>query len=131
MRNDNKTWPAGKVAVYRDGLLVGEDGIEWTPRGRKAKITVGAAPDIDVKKLTTSKVREDRSCCDYDHSVVLLLKNYKDEAVTVSLLDGFPQQAKDLEASVAYQEQPGNLMTWNVTLAPGEKREIAYTYWTD
>lgn len=126
LRNDGETWSHGTVSVYKAGLLTGSDSIEWTPKGRKAKVTIGLAPDIEVKKSHTSK--RISGTYDYDHTLTLWLKNYKSEFVNVEVMDEFPRSAEELEASINYVEKPGNLMVWNVTLNPGEEMNITYTY---
>jgi len=128
VKNEGETWPQGTVNVYRDMYLIGQDQIEWTPMGREAKVTVGYAPDIEVKKRATSKTL-DRY--DYSHAVTLSLKNYKDEPATVEVIDNYPQHAIDFEAGLDYEEKPGNLLYWTITLAPGEQRNVTYSYWTD
>ncbi|MEA3254616.1 MAG: DUF4139 domain-containing protein [Candidatus Altiarchaeota archaeon] len=126
LKNDGETWSHGTVSVYKEGLLTGSDSIEWTPKGRKAKVTIGLAPDIEVKKSHTSK--KIFGTYDYDHTLTLWLKNYKSESVNVEVMDEFPRSAEGLEASINYVEKPGNLMVWDVTLNPGEEMNITYTY---
>ena len=129
----DKTWPMGRVKVYENGILTGEDSIEWTPKGREAKITIGLAPDIEVSKKTTTKKILPGSYYDYQHDSTLKLKNYKSESVEVLIIDKYPSNAKPntFEASDEYTEKPGNLMYWNVTLSPGQEKVITYTYITD
>lgn len=128
IRNTGKTWSHGTVFVYRDGILIGSDSIEWTPKGREAKVTVGMAPDIEVKKSHTKK--RISGVYRYDHNVTLWLKNYKTEKVKVKIMDVFSEYAQGLEASVPYTEKPGNLMEWNININPGEEKTLTYIFHT-
>lgn len=132
VKNNGKTWPAGIVNVYQDYMLTGQDGIQWTPKGREAKVTIGIASDIEVKKKATS-VRinpDDRYNKDYDYTVTIQLKNYKDKEVTVKIFDNFVSDALDLKSKPDFQERPGNQMSWEITLGAGAEKEIVYTYKT-
>ena len=127
---ENETWPYGTASVYRDGMLIGEDTISWTPKGREAKVTVGYAPDIEVKKRVTAKEIAGRSG-DYDYRATLKMRNYKNEKTTLTVIDTLPSNAKDFESNIKYEEKPGNLLYWNVTLNPGQEMDLTYTYWTN
>jgi len=126
--NEGRTWSHGTVYVYKEGILIGADSIEWTPKGREGKVTVGMAPDIEVKKShTTKKVAEQYK---YDHTVTLWLKNYKQEKATVKVMDEFSSSAMNLKATEAYTEKPGNLMEWELNIEPGQEKTVTYTYYT-
>ncbi len=130
IKNNDKTWPNGKVNVYQDYMLIGQDTISWTPRGREAKVTIGVSSDIEVKKqVTVKKINpEDRYNDDFNYTITLNLHNYKDEEVTVRIFDNFNSRALDLSSDTSFEEQPGNKMEWMVTLEPGEEKDITYKY---
>ncbi len=128
IRNTGKTWSHGTVFVYKDDILIGSDSIEWTPQGREAKVTVGMAPDIEVKKSHTKK--RVSGVYRYDHNVTLWLKNYKTEEVEVKIMDTFSEYAQGLEASIPYTEKPGNLMEWNIDINPGDEKTLTYIFHT-
>ena len=132
VKNNGKTWPAGTVHVFQDYMLIGQDGIEWTPKGREAKVTIGVASDIVAKKKVTVKEisPEDRHHDDYEYKITILLTNYKDEEVTVKVFDNFASNALDLTSNPDFEEKPGNKMSWEITLKPGEEKEIVYNYET-
>ncbi len=133
LTNPDKTWPYGIVSVFEGMMLTGQDGISWTPKGREAKVTVGSAPDIEVKRRQTSKVfyRDGNYNEDYNHTVTLSLKNYKIDPVEVLVIDTYPQRAHNLTANIAFEEKPGNMMHWKVKLEPGQTQKLIYGYWTD
>ncbi len=128
VENSGKTWVRGTVKVYEHGMLVGEDSIDWTPKGRNAKITIGKAPDIEVSKRTsTVSIGYKRSS-----TSTLRLKNYKAEEVTVQLTDYLPSNidAGTFKPSHDFEQLPGNMIVLNLTLGAGASEEIVYSYTT-
>jgi hypothetical protein len=110
---------------------MGEDSITWTPKGRKAKVTIGNAPDIEVSKKTTT-VDVGYNSYRRKHTTTLKLKNYKSNEVTLMLTDYYPNNLEDgsFQTSHEFVQKPGNLMELNVTLAAGASEEIVYSYTT-
>lgn len=132
IKNNGKTWPAGMVSVYQDYMLTGQDGIQWTPKGREAKITIGVASDIEVKKkVSVTRINpENRNHYDYDYSITITLRNYKDKTVSIKVFDNFVSDALDLTSDPDFEEKPGNQMLWTISLESGEEKDIVYTYET-
>lgn len=133
--NEDKTWANGIVSVYQDGILIGQDSIEWTPKGREAKVTVGLAGDISASKKETVKKFLDTKLkyesWDYAHTVTISMKNFKKDSVTLRILDSYPRDAKEFSSEVDFKETPGNVMEWNIDLKGGEEKMIKYSYVTD
>jgi len=132
VENPGKTWSYGTVKVYENGILMGEDAISWTPKGQKAKITIGNAPDIDVSKKTTTVDMGSYYSYKRKHTTTLTLKNYKAAGVTVKLIDSYPTSIDEgsFESSEEFVKQPGNLLEMNVTLSAGQERVLTYSYTT-
>ena len=132
VENPSKTWVRGAVKVYENGMLMGEDTIEWTPKGRKAKITIGNAPDIEVSKKTSSVDMGAGYSYKTKYTTTLKLKNYKTKEVEVRLMDYLPGyiDAGSFSSSKQFTEKPGNMLEMNVTLAAGATEEIVYSYTT-
>ena len=132
IKNNGKTWPEGIVNVYEDYMLIGQDGIQWTPKGREAKVTIGIASDIEVKKKATVKKLnpENKYDDDYDYTITIEIKNFKDKQVTVKVFDTFLSDALDLTSKPDFEEKPGNQMSWEITLKSGEEKNIVYTFET-
>jgi hypothetical protein len=77
--------PKGKVKLYKsDGKsleFIGEDVINHTPKGEKLKLKVGDTFDIVAKEtLIESKKISDNV---YEYKYQIILKNRKDEDITV------------------------------------------------
>ncbi len=132
IKNTGRAWPEGRVRVFENGILMGEDRIEWTPSGEKARVTVGNALDIDVSKRVS---RSKTGLGEYirgHNTVTLELKNNKDTPVTVRIVDRYPSyiQKDTFSSDFPFVQKPGNVIEGNVTLGAGEKRDITYTYST-
>ena len=132
VENPGKTWVSGNVKVYENGMLMGEDSITWTPKGREAKITIGNAPDIEVSKKTTTVDTKVGYSTKRKHTTTLKLKNYKPDSVEVNIIDSYPSYLDEgsFEASEVFIMKPGNIMELNVTLSAGAEKEITYIYIT-
>jgi hypothetical protein len=82
--------PAGKCRVYKtdaDGSLefIGEDSIDHTPRDEKVTLYIGDAFDIvGERKQTDFRKITDRV---YEEEFEIKVRNHKDEAVTVRVLE--------------------------------------------
>jgi hypothetical protein len=132
LKNNGKTWPEGLVHVYKDYMIIGQDGIQWTPNGREAKVTIGVASDIVAKKKATviETSPDRRHDHDYKYTITIELVNYKDEQVSVKVFDNFVSDAIDLTSNPDFEEKPGNQMEWEITLESGKDKKIVYTYET-
>ena len=130
INDENTTWPYGTVSVYRDLMFVGEDTMSWTPNGREAKVTVGYAPDIEVKKRVTVKEDPENRWRSH-HTATLKMTNYKNEQITLTVIESFNRDAENFKSNMIYTEKPGNLLFWNVTLGPGEKKDLTYEFKVD
>jgi hypothetical protein len=82
--------PQGTVRLYRadsEGALqfLGEDAIQHTPRDERVRLTVGEAFDIVAERVQTNyqELLGDRT----QQSWEITVRNHKDEAVTVTLVE--------------------------------------------
>lgn len=82
--------PKGRVRVYQEDAnkklqFIGEDNIDHTPRDEKVRVEMGNAFDIvgERKQMSQKVIRSDVNDYTYEVSV----RNHKDEAVTVSVVE--------------------------------------------
>jgi len=102
-----KPLPAGTMRVYKNdrrgsSQFIGEDSIEHTPKNESVLLKLGTAFDVtahrrqtDFKKQPGAKEKE----YIYDSAFEILLKNAKDEAVTVAVHEPLPGDWEILEKS--------------------------------
>jgi hypothetical protein len=84
--------PKGKVRVYKkdsDGMLqfIGEDRIDHTPKDEKIRLFLGNAFDIVAEFKTLDRKRISENSREETREVVI--RNHKDEKVTVTVVDYF------------------------------------------
>jgi len=108
-----KPLPAGVMRVYKNdsrggSQFVGEDSIEHTPKNEEVRLKLGTAFDVtakrkqtDFKKLPGSgKYRQT-----YESAFEVTIKNAKDEAVTVTVLEPMPGDWQILEKSHPFTKE--------------------------
>lgn len=121
--------PAGTVRVY-EGLagggsfFAGEDRIAHTPEGQEVELRVGAAFDVTAEARGTDFDRlSDKT---FEAAQEIVLKNAKDEPVTVEVAGALPQEWQILEESHPHEKISAGEVLWRVDL-PAEG-EVALTY---
>jgi hypothetical protein len=121
--------PAGKVRLYKpEGeaqVLVGEDAIDHTPRDEEVRLKVGDAFDI-VGERTRVSYRQvgDRA---NEERVKITLRNHKNEAVTVIVVEHFAGDWKITESTLQHNKKDANTAEWKVSVATGGEAIVEYT----
>jgi hypothetical protein len=120
----------GIVRSYQGGLFIGSDPIELTPVGSEGSVTVGHLQDVRVKR-ESSRTEVAASTYAYRDEVKLTISNFTPETVHLEIVDYRPPEAEALQASIAPQHEPGNVMRWQVSVEPGDEMVITYSYMVD
>ncbi|MBU1706516.1 DUF4139 domain-containing protein [bacterium] len=121
--------PAGRVRVYMqddDGAqeFVGEDNIDHTPKDEKVRVAVGKAFDIVVERQQTDMRRISDRVREENYEVKL--RNHKDDAVEISVLDYFWGDWHILNSSLPYTKKSSRQVEFKVPVKPDE--EVVLTY---
>jgi hypothetical protein len=120
----------GVVRNYQNGLFIGSDFIELTPVGGEGSVTIGHLQDVRVKREQTQQaIAQGRF--DYQYEVTLTIENFTPTTVHMDVVDYLPPHAEELTASIAPQQEPGNLMRWPISVEPGDEMVITYEYLVD
>jgi hypothetical protein len=120
----------GIVRAYQGGLFIGSDPIELSPVGSEGSVTVGHLQDVRVKR-ESSRTEMAGSTYAYRDEVTLTISNFLSETVHLEVVDYRPPEAEALQASIAPQHEPGNVMRWQVSVEPGDEMVISYSYLVD
>jgi hypothetical protein len=120
----------GIVRAYQGGLFIGSDPIELTPIGSEGSVTVGHLQDVRVKR-EASRTELAASQYAYRDEVKLTISNFLPDTVHLEVVDYRPPEAEALQASIAPQHEPGNVMRWQVSVEPGDELVISYEYLVD
>jgi hypothetical protein len=114
--------PKGIVRVYKkdskDRLqFVGEDRIDHTPKNETIRLKLGDAFDVTANKKQTNfeKVSgTSRHDYVYESTYRIELKNGKEEAVTVKVVEPVPGDWKMLQESIPHEKETSNTAVWQV-----------------
>lgn len=121
--------PRGIVRVYkRDSAggaqFVGEDRIDHTPKNEDVRLKLGDAFDVTAsKKQTAFEKKADYGPYEYvfESAYEITLKNAKEEAVTVKVLEPMPGDWKVLSESHPHAREASGTALWEVPVpAEGE-----------
>lgn len=126
---------AGQVNIFNDNVFTGKSYLKAVAAGEKFDLFFGADDQLKVKR-EVAKVRKKAGLLGSNrlsYRCSVELSNFKKRAVTVSLMDQLPL-AGNAEIKVSLDDpQPkpdetkaDGTVLWKVSLAPGEKKKIAY-----
>lgn len=123
--------PAGTIRVYmRDSngvrRLLGEDVIQPTPIGGTVEITPGRAFDVTVKRTQTDFVRSGLPDNVFESAHRIEIRNAKDEAVTVKVVERLSPDWTILKESVPHRKEAADRAVWRLDVAAGGTAEITY-----
>jgi hypothetical protein len=121
--------PRGTLRVYKadaDGSLqfVGEDRIDHTPRDEMVKIKMGDAFDIvgERKQTDWRKLADDI----YEVAFEISLRNHKDEAVTVSVIEPMFRDWQILQSSHSFNKIEAHTVQFDIPLAKDGAGKLVY-----
>lgn len=124
-----KPLPKGIVRVYmKDGQgraqFVGEDRIEHTARNEPVRLRLGEAFDITADKVQTdfSKVSERV----FESAYRIEIRNAKDEAVTVSVVEPMPGDWQIVQENLPHRKEEAFQAKWEVAVAAGKSATLEY-----
>lgn len=126
--------PKGIVRVYKkdssgNAQFVGEDRIDHTPKNEKVRLKLGEAFDVTAdKKQTDFQKLSGTSRYNYvfEEAFQMVLKNAKDEAVTVRVMEPIPGDWEMLSESHTHAKEAANTAVWNVTVPAEGKVTLNY-----
>ncbi len=129
VRNEtDQPFSPGIVRSYRDGLILGSDGIERTPIDSEGSITVGTLPDVRVSRAVTREQINTSNYYDTLHTVTLEMTNFGADTIELEVIDFYGQDAIEFEFASEPAREPGNVLRWIFTLEPGQVIESTYSY---
>lgn len=124
-----KPLPAGTVRVYAPDSsgalqLVGADRLDHLGEGREAHLTLGRAFDVTAERVQTDFKRLSDRITETAHRVTL--KNARDEAVTVRVLETFPGEWQILQASAEAEKVRSDQAAWSVEVPAKGEAELTF-----
>ena len=124
-----KPLPAGGVRVYardRQGAaqFVGEDRVAHTARNETVRLRLGEAFDITADRTQTSYQRLGDNLAESAYRIEL--RNAKDEAVTVRVLETLPGDWELLRENHKGRKESARSMAWNIPIPAGGTAVLDY-----
>lgn len=122
--------PAGVVRIYKadaDGTLqlVGEDRIDHTPKDERVKIKLGEAFDLVAERRQTD-FRVISSGHLYEAAFEVVIRNHKDEDVTVRVIEPLPGDWRMLQRSHDYEKLDAFTVAFDVPVEAGGETTVTY-----
>jgi hypothetical protein len=132
--NLGKPLPAGVVRVYAKdskgaAQFVGEDHIDHTAKNETVRLRLGEAFDITADRKQTGFKRISASANNYvtESSYRIDLRNAKDEAVTVRVLETLPGDWDVTSESARHVKDSSRQLSWYITVPAGGSAALDYT----
>ena len=122
--------PKGKVRVYKlddtgSQQFIGEDEIDHTPRDEKIRLYIGDAFDVvgDYKRTDYIKIADNV----IEESFEVEIRNHKETAVEVKVVDHVWSDWKVLRSSDGYNKIDAHTIHWPIEVPADGKVKITYT----
>ena len=118
----------GKVACIKptapESCSLSEDSIEHTPKDEVLRLHVGNAFDIrgEVTTLGSREITKDTK----DVTRQVIIRNHKEEAITVVVTEKIWGTWELLEAKEEYRIPDANTLEFTVSIEPGEEKRFTY-----
>lgn len=121
--------PAGIVRLYKqteDGLqFIGEDFLNHTPKDEEVTLRAGIAFDLVAERKQTEHTVLGEG--KYRDSFEIKLRNRKDEAVTITVVEHPQGDWRLIESEPEFTKTDANTIEANVSVAAGGEAAITYT----
>ena len=121
--------PKGKVRVYKADTsgsqqLIGEDWIDHTPKDEKIRIKMGEA--FDVVGQRTQKDWKRIASNLYEVEWEITLRNHKQDAVTVEVIEPMPGDWEVLRATHPHEKIQAFTAQWKIPVAKDGESRLSY-----
>ncbi|MBN2329619.1 MAG: hypothetical protein JXR73_20930 [Candidatus Omnitrophica bacterium] len=139
----NQPWTSAPATTMKDGRILGQDTILFTPGGAETELKITQAVSIDAEH-NEYEIERQRSAAqfygrNYDLVKVrgeLAVTNFKDKEVDIEITKTLSGEVKDysLEPKVVQLARglnsvnPESQLVWNVKVKPGKENAVKLTY---
>lgn len=122
--------PKGVVRVYKkdsqgDLQFIGEDRIDHTPEDEQVRIRMGNAFDVVAeRKQTDFQILESGKL--FQSSYEVSLRNHKDEAITVSVLETITGDWKIVQSSHDFEKESSHRVRFDIPVPAKGESKLTY-----
>ena len=122
--------PKGVVRVYKEDKsgaqeFVGEDRIDHTAKDESVRLAIGNAFDVTGEYRPVAQRRI--SDKEYESSHEIKVRNHKDEAVTVKVVERAYGDWRVTASTPDYVKKDATTLEWTVTVPPDGEKVVSYT----
>ncbi len=136
-------WTTAPAMTVLNFKALGQDVLNYTPKGAATHLKITLAPDIKVKRAENEKERKHDALSLYGYTYDLVtvegkltLKNFKNQSVTMDVtkmvsgeLSSVSDNGKVEKMAEALKSvNPSSRITWEFPLKAGEEKNITYSY---
>ncbi|GAB4325707.1 MAG: DUF4139 domain-containing protein [Candidatus Zixiibacteriota bacterium] len=122
--------PKGKVRVMKadtDGSLefIGEDNIDHTPKDEDVRVELGNAFDIVGERVQKDRRQVTQRTVEEDYAISL--RNHKDEAVTVVVVEHIWGDWTILSSSHTHRQKDATTSEWDIDIPADGETTLTFT----
>ena len=146
LRLENTTdvpWTTAAAQTVRDGQILGQDILSYTPRGGKQTLRITRAVSVaaDEAEYEVERDVDARRIYGYHYDLVtirgtLKVTNFKDKRITLEIVKTLSGEIQSTDPEPEVQKLARGLkgvnklnrLTWTIEMKPGESRNVEYTY---
>lgn len=134
-------WSTGTLASYKDDRLAARSLLNYTAPGQDCLVQLNKTAEAEVscheeltQRGTRSSNRRKKAAIADVYTGKILLSNNSDRPMEMELtkhIIGTPTQVSDegqCDVTPTYGDNPRSTIKWKLTLDPGQKKTVIYTY---
>jgi hypothetical protein len=130
----------GKVRIYQDDgyrstIFLGEDRVDLIPVGGELRIYIGDSRDVSVTQVKTADRRVNPRpshkkvvLYDTEEEIQAEVENFKDDPVTVDLVQHIPGEWRMEKTSMTYVKKDANTIVYSVKVPAKGKSKVSFKY---
>ena len=121
--------PKGKVRVYKRDVdealeFIGEDRIDHTPKDETVRLKLGDAFDVVGERKVTGHRKISKRVT--EETVEIVLRNHKEEAITILVIEHLWGDWEVLESSMEYRKKDARTVEFDVPVKKDGETKLEY-----
>jgi hypothetical protein len=136
-------WTTAPAEIVKDGVILGQDTLNFTPVKDKGTVKITRAMNVKAEQIELEKDRKRSAAQWYNTNWDLVtvegklsVTNNQDKPITLEVTKSLSGEVKAMQPEAKLEKLAKSLrmvnanvrLTWTIELAPGEQKEIGYTY---
>ena len=136
-------WTTAPAEIIKDGAILGQDTLDYTPVKGKATIKITRAMNVKAEQLELEKDRKRDAAQWYNYHYDLVtvegklsVTNFQDKPITLEVTKALSGEVKAMQPEAKLEKLAKALravntnvkLTWTIGLGAGEQKDIGYTY---